>query len=355
MRARRRPIRPRRNAGFLAASVALATSCGSVGDPRPPLLNLPRPVEDLSARQAGGAIDVAWSWPVTTTEGLVARKIGNFTLWAVDVPGFSTELRPETVDEYRRAVLTLGPDDLADSGPGDRLTATSPLEDWELGQTTVLVVTVSNAAGQDAGYSNQARLQPLEPPDATEWSAVSVTADGVALAWTHAARAEEYTIERSSDDGLMFQTLGRLADSSFLDRTVDWGTTYRYRLRPQRDSEAGWVEGPLSQTVDVTPEDTFAPPPPNGLRAVRTSASVELSWLPSADQDVEGYLVHRNGEVVSPLVNGPSFSDVSAPADTILEYAISAVDANGNESEPGTVLSVAARETGANERSSQRE
>lgn len=348
MRARRGPTRFRRHAGFVAVSVALAASCGSVGDPRPPLLNLPRPVEDLSARQVGGAIEISWSWPVATTEGLIARKIGNFILWAVDVPGFSTDLRPDTIDEYRRAVLTLGPDGFADRGPGDRLTITSPLEDWELGQTSVLVVSVTNVAGQDAGYSNQARLQPLEPPGVTEWSAISVTAQGVELAWIYAARADEYTIERSSDDGLMFQTLGSLSANSFLDRTVDWGTTYHYRLRPQRDSAAGWVEGPLSRTVDVTPEDTFAPPPPNGLRAVRTAASVELSWLPSADQDVAGYLVYRNGEGVSPLVNGVSFSDVSAPADTTLEYAISAVDAKGNESEPGAVLSVTARATGAN-------
>lgn len=296
----------------------------------------------------GDTIEISWSWPVATTEGLIARKIGNFTLWAVDVPGFTADLRPETIDEYRRSVLALGPDGFAGSGPGDRLTTTSPLEDWALGQTTVLVVSVSNVAGQDAGYSNQARLQPLEPPGVTEWSAVSVKAEGVELAWAHAARAEEYTIERSSDDGLMFQTLGRLSVNSFLDRTVDWGTTYHYRLRPQRDSAAGWVEGPLSQTVDVTPEDTFAPPPPNGLRAVRSSASVELSWLPSADQDVAGYLVHRNGEVVSPLVTGPSFSDISAPVDTTLEYAISAVDASGNESKPSAVLSVAAGATGAN-------
>ena len=348
MRARGRPTRSKRHAGFLAISVAIATSCGSVGDPRPPLLNLPRPVEDLSARQVGDAIEISWSWPVTTTEGLIARKIGNFTLWAVDVPGFSTDLRLETIDEYRRSVQTLGPDDFADSGPGNRLTISSPLEDWELGQTTVLVVSVSNATGQDAGYSNQARLQPLEPPGMAEWSAVSVTAEGVELVWTHAARAEEYAIERSSDDGLIFQTLGRLSVNSFLDPTVDWGTTYHYRLRPERDSAAGWIEGPISRTVDVTPEDTFAPAPPDGLRAVRTSASVELSWLPSADEDAVGYLVYRDGEVVSPLVTDPSFSDVSAPAHTALEYAISAVDGNGNESKPSAVLSVAAYDRLAN-------
>ncbi len=305
-------------------------------------------MEDLSARQLAEEIEVAWSWPVATTEGMIARHIGRFTLWAVDVPGFSGQLSPETIDEYRRSVITLGTDDFVDSAPGDRLHLSAPLEDWQLGQTTVLVLTASNAAGKDAGYSNQVRIHPLDPPGAAEWAAISVEAQGVLLRWLPATRAEEYAIERAGGEGLAFRTLGRLGVTSFLDRTVGWGTTYRYRLRPLRISEAGWVEGPLSVTVRVTPEDTFAPAPPRDLRAVRATASVELSWLPSRDDDVEGYRVHRNGAVVSPLVTGPSFSDVSAPADSALVYSVSAVDDNGNESEPGAKLSVPAQGTRAN-------
>lgn len=342
------PTRLLRQAGILAAWVAFGLACGSVGDPRPPLLNLPHPVEDLSARQVAHEIEVAWSWPVTTTEGMIARQIGGFTLWSVDVPGFSGELRPETIDEYRRAVVALGPDDYVDRGPGDRLTVRSPLEDWQLGQTTVLTVTTSNTAGQDAGYSNQVRLHPLDPPGATEWAAASVEVDGVALTWLPATRAEEYAIERASGDGGEFRRLGRLALTSFLDRMVRWGTKYRYRLRPMRSSDAGWIEGPLSGTVAVTPEDTFAPVAPEDLRAVRATASVELSWLPNTEEDIEGYRVHRNGEIISPLLTGPSYSDVSAPTDSALEYAVTAVDSKGNESEPGPKLTVPATDAQAN-------
>lgn len=322
--------------------MTVAIACGSVGDPRPPLLNLPLPVQDLSVRQVGTEIQVSWSWPVTTTEGTIARQVGAFTLWAVDVPGFSNDLSPETIDEYRRSVMTIGRDDLSDRQPGDRLSVNLPLEDWQLGQTTLLVVKVSNATGRDAGYSNQARVHPLQPPGATEWSGVTVTAEGVALSWPPTAHAEEYAVERSTGDGPTFQTLGRLAATSFLDRTVLWNTTYSYRLRPHRSSEAGWVEGPLSPMIDVTPKDTFPPSPPTGLRAVRTEASVELSWQPSADQDVAGYLVHRNGEVVSALVTGLSYSDAAVPVDSAVEYAVSAVDAEGNQGQPGASLSVTA-------------
>ena len=339
--------RPRRRSGRSAVAVALAlgAACGSVGDPRPPLLNLARPVADFEARQVGDTVEIAWSWPVTTTEGTAARRIGGFTLWAVDVPGFSSDLAPETIDEYRKQVLTLELDDLPGRAPGDRIEVRSPLADWRLGQTSVLVVTVWNRSGRDAGYSNQVRIHPLQPPAALAGSAATVEPVGVELSWQASDRAEEYAVERATGDETAFQSLGSLSDTSFLDRTAVRGETYRYRLRPLRLSLAGTIEGPVSEELTVTAEDSFAPTPPEDLRAVRAASSVELSWLPSPEEDVAGYLVVRNEDVISPLVTRTTYSDRSAPLDEHLEYAVKAVDETGNESGPGTVAAVSPRDS----------
>ena len=343
---RHQPTCPYRRTGIVAALLAVGIECGSVGDPRPPLLNLPRPVEDLAARQVGDEIRVTWRWPATTTEGMIARSIGDFSLWAVDVPGFSESLRSETIDEFRRAVLTLHGDELAGKQPGTALDVRLPLAGWLLGQTAVLVVTASNRSGRHAGYSNQARIHPLEPPGATEWGKLTVRPDGVELSWQPAERAEEYGIERSEGEDAGFRSLGRLGITSFLDRGVQWGETYRYRVRPQRMSEAGWIEGPVLAAVTVTPKDTFAPSVPIELRAVRSAEAVELSWMPSPEQDVAGYRVLRDGKAVSPLVAGTTYSDTSAPAHSALEYAVTAVDGNHNESIPSATVAVpAARST----------
>lgn len=294
------------------------------------------------ARQAADMIEIAWSWPVTTTEGMGARQIGGFALWAVDVPGFDRELTAETIDKYRREIMAIAADDLAGKEPGDRLAFSSPLSEWELGQLVVLAVTARSPAGRHAGYSNQVRLHPLEPPAALEWGPVEAVRDGVALSWEPTERAEEYAIERALADG-EFEALGRIELKSFLDRTVRWGETYHYRLQPLRRSQAGWIAGPSSTAVTVEAVDSFAPSPPRELRVVRTSNSVELSWLPSPEEDTAGYLVYLDGEVVSTLVLDTTYSDPSPSSDKPSSYAVSAVDSNGNESETGPRIVLPAR------------
>lgn len=316
--------------------------CGSVGDPLPPLLNIPSPVQDLAASQVASEIHVQWTWPLLTTEGSVARQVDGFTLWAVDVPGFSNALTRETIDEYRRPVATLGPPELAGRGPGDHVALRSPLSDWQLGQLTILAVTATSRSGRDAGYSNQVTLQPLEPPAEPQWLELSVVPSGVALSWRAADRAEEYAIERSVTEGGEFTALGRLGAESFVDRTVEWDRSYRYRLRPYRLSEAGWIEGPPSVASEVTPRDRFAPAAPRGLRAVRTPESVELSWLPSPETDVHGYRVLRDGEDLSGLLAATEYSDELVVGEAGYEYAVTAIDADGNESEPSDSLRVSA-------------
>src|SRR5450631_1112639 len=56
---------------FLAAAAAALcmAGCGYVGDPLPPLANVPPRVKDLAAIQRGGQIIVQFSVPDKTTEG----------------------------------------------------------------------------------------------------------------------------------------------------------------------------------------------------------------------------------------------------------------------------------------------
>src|SRR5437868_5266756 len=59
---------------FLPVAAALLVAgwgvgCGYVGDPLPPLANVPSPVSDLAAIQRGSRIIVQFTVPQTTTEG----------------------------------------------------------------------------------------------------------------------------------------------------------------------------------------------------------------------------------------------------------------------------------------------
>lgn len=325
------------------ATAVLACGCGSLGDPRPPLANLPEPIRDLSARQFGDVLVISWTSPLRTTEGLPARETG-FTLWAVEVGAVDSALADETITAYRRPVKTLEATDLEAVAPGDRVEVRSPLHDWTLGQPAILVVTASNRVGRDAGYSNHVPIQPLRPPEAPLLYPPAVTEDGVALGWRPSARAEEYSIDRATDGNPDFTTLESVSAAEYLDRTARLGVTYRYRLRPSRMSDAGSIEGLPSETVSVTPRDVFPPSPPAGLRAVRTPTAVELSWLPNEEPDIAGYRVLRGGAALTSVITESSYSDSSAVPGTPYEYEVMAVDTEGNESGTGPSLRVPARE-----------
>lgn len=325
-----------RRRGWLArspAGLALALgACGSVGDPLPPVANLPEPVADLAVRQVDDRIMVAWTWPAYTTERAVARRLGGFTLWAVDLGDSAEELARETIDEHRYEVVRLEAEALPTSGPGKLVELTRPLGQWTLGQAVMLVLTAWNRAGRDAGYSNQVHLQPLKPPGPPLWSVPHVDEGGVALSWRHAERADSYLLERSVGAGASFEVLGRVSGTTFADRDISWGVQHSYRLRPDRRSLAGWIAGPPSETMTVRPVDRFPPAAPAGLRAVRGPGSVELSWLPNREADLAGYRVLRDGTALAPLISATNYSDVTALARTAHEYSLSAIDANGNES-----------------------
>src|SRR6202040_902858 len=59
----------------LAASVVLV-GCASMGPPRPPSLELPKPPTDLQAHRKGNKVSLSWTVPTATTDKLRVRHAG---------------------------------------------------------------------------------------------------------------------------------------------------------------------------------------------------------------------------------------------------------------------------------------
>ena len=97
------------------------------------------------------------------------------------------------------------------------------------------------------------------------------------------------------------------------------------------------VERGLAEAAEITPVDTFAPAVPEGLSAVPTPQSIELTWTRNTEPDFRGYNIFRsvdNGpfEKYASLVEAPTFSDSKIEAGKKYRYTVSAVDLTGNES-----------------------
>ncbi len=295
--------------------------CGAVGEPLPPLLDIPQPAGNLSAAERGERILLSWPRPSLTTEGVAVRpaKLGPAILHRAVLPGLRATV---TADEFRAAAAEAAKLDPAAAEYADRVDPS-----WA-GQTVVYALEMRNRRGESAGLSNLAAVPVLQTPPAVELKAKATAAGGL-LEWRPQTGAS-YRVYR---DGqlLGIVTAGPDAVLQYLDRDSEFGREYHYLVRGLARSEGFSAESADSNLVTITPQDTFPPEPPQGLRAVPVEAAVELSWSPNSEPDLAGYNVYRGGVKVNrELVASPAFRD-TAPGPSP-RYTVTAVDRRGNES-----------------------
>lgn len=334
------------------------SGCATIGPPRPPSLDLPKPPSDLHATRKGDRVLLTWTIPTLTTD---RQRIGTLGLAhicrAVDplLSSCSTPagvaVPPQNLAELRRSPVQKVTATYNDTLP------TQLVHDNPEGFVTY-AVEVFNTDGRGAGLSNQVRV-PLAPtlPPPHDFSA-RVTGQGVLLVWnasptpaTQAALRYVFRIYRQQQSGQAI-LVGEVAATnapnySFSDPSIEWEQTYDYRadtvtvVEPAGRPEVR-IEGDDTPAVEVFTHDSFPPAVPSGLQAVFSGPGqqpfIDLIWAPVADLDLAGYNVYRHEEGKPPEkvnaepVKTPSYRDSSVVAGKNYSYSVSAVDVRGNES-----------------------
>jgi hypothetical protein len=307
---------------FSVLAAALLSACGYVGPPTPPTLDIPVTITDFRAWEYGGNIEIAFSLPALTTENLPLTSVR------------SIELRiGEDVSQSKPVALRI-----AKPGP---VTDEIPAQTW-IGKTILLAVRATGPKGKPSGWSNPASLaviQPLATPSAPKPLNVS---RGVELTWT--GTGPRYRIFRAEADGQP-QPLADSEGPPYLDETTSYGTRYRYLVQAIAGDNQWSV---VSEPAEITPEDKFAPAVPEGLSAVATPQTIELTWTRNTESDFRGYNIFRsvdNGPFVNiaPLIELPTYSDSKIEAGKKYRYTISAVDLTGNESAQSAAVEATAQ------------
>lgn len=301
------------------------TSCGYVGDVRPPALNIPQAMVDLRGLQRGSKLLLEATLPKITTEGMPIVKAGNVEVRIGPPPASGFDVN-SWADSARKV----------DSASAEKgvLRADALVAEFA-GKEVFVAARSAHEKGRWSPWSNVLALT-IQPPLATPANIKpESTADGVRLSWT--ADAPGYRVYRKAEGQEEFRLLGESREPAYSDTSAEYGKPYAYQIQGTRRVGERDDDSEVSAVAEITPVDTFAPEVPRGLSALLGVSSVELAWERNLEKDLRGYYVYRAAgdgafERLSPVLEAPAYGDRKIEAGKTYRYAVTSVDRNGNES-----------------------
>lgn len=343
----------------LAVLLLCLLSCGTPGAPRPPSLNVPQPVNDLTATRQGNKVALSWTEPQKTTDKQNIRH-----------PGKERVCRnlqtPVAVRCVELATLSAIPPAGKNGEPQQRTYEDSLSPELQQQQPSGIAgyaIESLSQRGRSAGLSNQVQvpLAPTLPPPEKVTArltpdAIEVTATGEQRLAPPPGLKFELHLYRQLQGLNTVVDLGGPASlieagggyvARFADRSFQWDSTYLYRVAevtiavlPAQPEVH--IQGEFSPPREVTARDVFPPAAPDGLQAVAGGVGqppfVDLTWTPSSEPDLAGYNVYRHQEDEKPgkinhaLAKTPSYRDREVQSGNKYSYSVTAVDLRGNES-----------------------
>jgi hypothetical protein len=357
------------NFPFLFSIFVLLSGCGAPGDPIAPSPRVPVAVTDLSARQAGDGVQLAFTMPAKTIRGDRLTEPPSIEV-------LRGSLKADNAPDAKsfRVVYTI-PGSLVNKYRNeDRVQFVDPVapEETRAHPGGRLAYRVRTRASQKRASpdSNTVTVKVFPVPERITSVQAKLTETAIDLSWTAPTRtsagqplaaAPEYRIYRGELDprthdpaakdfshDKWISPLAFLAPSdttAFLDTQFDFGKTYVYNVRSALTVDGSPLESDDSDPIVVSAVDTFPPSVPQGLVAAVIAGTpssppeVDLSWSINVETDLAGYRVYRSeqpdgkGELLNPdLLLSPAFRDTGIQLGHHYWYSVTAVDRSGNES-----------------------
>jgi hypothetical protein len=363
---------------FLFSIFFLAAGCGAPGEPVPPSPLVPTAITDLTARQLGDGVQLTFTLPANTITG---AKLASPPAVEILRGSLNPNGSPDT--KSFRAVYTI-PGAMVDTYRlADRLRFSDPIAPEETkahpGATFAYIVRTRTSQKRASGDSNVVSLRVFPVPERISSLNAVVTESAIELAWPAPAHtsagdplsaALTYHIYRSEINPAAPATpspqapshskrevdaapLATAETNSFRDTSFSFDHTYVYIVRSEVSVENVSIESADSESLTLTPRDTFPPAAPQGLVAAVLPGSspnslvVDLSWSINLETDLAGYHVYRSeqegvrGQLVTPdLLPTPAVRDTSVEPGHLYWYTVTAVDRAGNESAPSAAVAV---------------
>jgi uncharacterized protein len=222
-----------------------------------------------------------------------------------------------------------------------------------------------NAAGQRAAFSNFLLLEPaarISQPPTMITTGKEVSEDAITITWqppvanidgstpVNLLGYNVYRVTGQDSEGSQPINDAPISGTQYEDRNFKFGETYRYTVRAvSLGTEGGQVESLNSNSISVSPLDTFAPSAPASITVAAAPGRLSIFFPANPEPDIAGYNIYRSSDPDLPkgswnklnleLLTRTTFQDEKVESGRRYYYYLIAVDQAGNVSPSSEVVS----------------
>jgi fibronectin type 3 domain-containing protein len=323
--------RGRRPAACLALAALALTACGKKSSPVPPEQRAPQAVAELSGLVDEAAIVLSWTPPNRRVDNTRQRDFTVTRIFRVEDAGAGDPKSAMLVDGRIAGYAEIASIRSDEPEPAVRRGQRLELADRSgltYGRRYTYVALASDPQGRIGPPSRRVSVYyvaaPAEPADVTvlpgersvrvSWSAPTRRLDGSAV-----TDPLTYEILRSSTaEAEPAPVSAPVSGTTLTDSNLENDHVYFYAVRAVRVVSGTTVRSRPSARIAATPRDVTPPSPPANLVGIASEGTVRLSWSPSPESDVAGYIVYRAPE-------GGAFERIGStttPSTTFVDRAV---------------------------------
>lgn len=339
-------------------------NCGKRRPPLPPVERVQQRTELLSGVQRGNQVILSWPAPRRNASDTSVQSIRRIDVYRLAEK--STAPLGLTEEEFATRSTLVGSVTYDEIKSGAEVLYY--VDTLELaGQPARLryAVRYVNAAGQRAAFSNFLLLEPaarIAQPPTIITTDKEVSEDAITITWQPPAA----NIDDSTPVNLLGYNVYRVMEpetettqpvndtlisgTQYQDRKFKFGERYRYVVRAvSLGTEGSQVESLNSNSIAVSPRDTFPPSAPASITVAAAPGRLSIFFPANPEPDVVGYNIYRSTNPDLPkdkwnklnagLLTRTTFQDEKVESGQRYYYYLTAVDSAGNVSPLSDVVS----------------
>lgn len=343
----------------ISMSLIVSTSCGKRKPPQPPTEKVKQRVA-INGSQIGNQIRLVWKMPARNTSKGSVLNINSIDVYRLAEPLNNPLTLTEDEFTARSTLIASIPVKDSDFGLKEKTYADNLQFSGQAARLRYAIRFV-NSSGQKAAFSNFLIIEPSSKIASNPTSLKAlISQDKISLDWTPPntnvdgstpANILGYNIYRSSKEELTRRLNEKLIETNnFSDEFFAFEKKYIYFVRAVSvGNNAVQVESVSSETLEITPKDTFAPNPPDAITIAAAPNNISIFFAINLEKDIAGYKIFRTTNQNSPksdwqlltkeLLKANTYQDTKIESGKTYYYYLTAVDNFGNESQPSEVVS----------------